>query len=117
MTTKQERRTQADRRAQSRNAILEAAAQGISQNGYARLSLEDVARQAGYSRGALYHQFSGKEDLALAVVEWVDQTWEDQVGHVLTQGGDPAEKLLTLARLHAIYCRRDVAAVLQVLRV
>ncbi|MDQ1633011.1 MAG: hypothetical protein QOC80_2983, partial [Frankiaceae bacterium] len=65
------RRSQADRRERSRDALLEAAARGISRSGYANLRLEDVAREAGYTRGALYHQFAGKQELTLAVVAWV----------------------------------------------
>ena len=48
--------------------------------GYGNLVLEQVAREAGYTRGALYHQFKGKEDLALAVIDWVDETWRQEVG-------------------------------------
>ena len=65
------RRTQAERRATTRAALLEAAARGLSRSGYGNLVLEQVAAEAGYTRGALYHQFSGKEELALAVVDWV----------------------------------------------
>ena len=65
------RRTQAARRAATRAALLEAAARGLSRAGYGNLILEQVASEAGYTRGALYHQFAGKEELALAVVEWV----------------------------------------------
>jgi AcrR family transcriptional regulator len=68
------RRTQADRRAQTRNALLEAAARGLSRYGYASLVLERVASEAGYTRGALYHLFANKDDLAMAVVTWVDET-------------------------------------------
>ncbi len=114
MTT---RRSQVERRAQSRGAMLEAAARGLARHGYAALSLERVAEEAGYTRGALYHQFAGKEDLALAVVQWVSETWRADVGRVLTEDRDPAETLLALARNHAVYCRRDVAAVLLTLRV
>ena len=48
-----ERPTQADRRARSRAALLEATARGISRAGYANLVLADVAAEAGYTRGAL----------------------------------------------------------------
>ena len=78
--------------------------------------LEDVAREAGYSRGALYHQFSGKEDLARAVLEWVDETWRSEVGGLVDRQSDPAAALIALARGHAIYCRRDVARVAMALR-
>lgn len=111
------RRTQADRRARSRRALLEAAAQALSRHGYANLSLEEVARQAGYTRGALYHQFANKEDLALAVVDWVNETWQAEVGRHVEDLADPVEALLTLARRHAVYCRRDIARVMVILRV
>lgn len=117
-TTNPPRRTQQERSAASRTALVRAAARGIARTGYTRLSLEDVAREAGYSRGALYHQFAGKEELALAVVEWVDRTWDAEVGTVLTGPGGPVETLLDLAAEHARFCRRhDVARVIQVLRI
>jgi AcrR family transcriptional regulator len=116
-TQERARRTQAERRARSRNALLEAAARGLSRYGYANLALERVAREAGYTRGALYHQFANKEDLALAVVRWVDETWHAEVGHLLTTQADPVETLLAVARGHAVYCRRDIASVLLTLRV
>jgi AcrR family transcriptional regulator len=70
-SARRRRPTQVERRARSREALLESAARGLSRYGYANLVLEEVAREAGYTRGALYHQFADKEDLALAVVEWV----------------------------------------------
>src|SRR2546421_4740271 len=110
------RRTQAERSAHTRSALLESAARGLSRYGYGNLVLEEVAREAGYTRGALYHQFKDKEDLALAVVEWVDETWWREVGGLAEQERDPATALIALARGHAIYCRRDVARVIMALR-
>ena len=111
------RRTQADRRARTRNALLEAAARGLSRHGYANLVLERVATEAGYTRGALYHLFANKEELALAVVQWVQETWNAEVGQPAAEEADPVAALLAIARGHAVYCRRDVARVLMVLRV
>jgi AcrR family transcriptional regulator len=54
------RPTQADRSARTRNALLESAARGLSRHGYGNLVLERVAREAGYTRGALYHQFNDR---------------------------------------------------------
>jgi AcrR family transcriptional regulator len=110
------RATQAERRARSRSALLESAARGLSRYGYGNLVLEEVAREAGYTRGALYHQFKDKQDLALAVIEWVDETWEREVGAPAAEEGDPVAELLALARGHAVFCRRDVARVIMALR-
>jgi AcrR family transcriptional regulator len=111
------RATQAERSARTRSALLESAARGLSRYGYGNLVLEQVARDAGYTRGALYHQFKDKEDLALAVLEWVNETWWREVGGPAEHQPDPVAALIALARGHAIYCRRDVARVVMALRV
>lgn len=111
------RRTQAERRSRSRAALLESAARGLSRYGYGDLTLEQVAADAGYTRGALYHQFAGKEDLALAVVMWVASTWEHEVWEPSQREGDPISILAALARGHIVYCRRDIARVIMALRV
>src|SRR5213592_708849 len=111
------RSTQAERSARSRSALLESAARGLSRYGYGNLVLEDVAREAGYTRGALYHQFKDKEDLVLAVVEWADETWRREVGEPADQESDPVAALIEMARGHAVLCRRDVARVAMALRV
>jgi AcrR family transcriptional regulator len=112
-----ERPTQAQRRARSRSALLESAARGLSRYGYGHLRLEEVAREAGYTRGALYHQFKDKADLALAVLDWINQTWRREVGDPAEGEADPVASLIALARGHAVYCRRDIARVMIVLRV
>ena len=110
------RSTQAERSARSRSALLESAARGLSRYGYGNLVLEQVASEAGYTRGALYHQFKDKEDLASAVIEWVDETWRREVGGLIEDEPDPVLALTKLARGHAVYCRRDVARVAMALR-
>ena len=109
--------SQADRREQSRSALLESAARGLSRYGYGKLRLEDVARDAGYTRGALYHQFKDKEHLALAVVDWVGENWIREVGDPARDEPTPVAELLALARGHAVFCRRDIARVVMALRV
>ncbi len=108
--------TQGERRARSRNALLESAARGLSRYGYGNLILEQVAADAGYTRGALYHQFKDKQDLALAVIEWADETWRQEVGRLAEQETDPVAALIAMARGHAVLCRRDVARVAIALR-
>ena len=109
--------TQAERSARTRSALLESAARGLSRYGYGNLVLEEVAREAGYTRGALYHQFRDKEDLALAVIDWVNENWMREVGDPAKQEPDPVAELIALARGHAVFCRRDIARVVMALRV
>ncbi len=109
--------TQPERRERSRNALLESAARGLSRYGYGNLKLEQVAREAGYTRGALYHQFKDKEDLALAVIGWVNENWMREVSQPAAREPDPVAELIALARGHAIFCRRDIARVIMALKV
>ena len=97
--------------------MLESAARGLSRYGYGNLVLEQVARDAGYTRGALYHQFEDKEDLALAVLQWVNENWMREVGGPAKDEPDPVAELIALASGHAVFCRRDVARVVMALRV
>src|SRR5918995_6046270 len=116
-STSARRPTQAERSARTRSALLESAARGLSRAGYGNLNLERVAADAGYTRGALYHQFEDKEDLALAVLDWVQENWLREVGDPAKQASDPVAELIALARGHAVFCRRDVARVVMALRV
>ena len=97
-TTRPPRRSQADRRAETHAALLSSAAQALSRYGYSNLNLADVAADAGYTRGALYHLFADKEDLALAVVDWAWVTWQQQVGPLLDPHGEPFQTLVAMAR-------------------
>ncbi len=104
------------KRTDAQRVCSESAARGLSRYGYGNLILERVANEAGYTRGALYHQFRDKEDLALAVIDWVDETWQQEVGRLVEQEPDPVAALIVMARGHAIFCRRDVARVAIALR-
>jgi hypothetical protein len=69
--------------------------------------------ESGRGRGAL---LLGRS-LALAVVKWVEETWDAEVGRLGAEEADPVDALIAVARGHAIYCRRDVARVMMTLRV
>jgi AcrR family transcriptional regulator len=57
------------RRVQTRARLLEAAAQVYSRRGFAGATLEEVASEAGFTKGAVYGHFGSKENLLLALVE------------------------------------------------
>src|SRR3712207_210082 len=64
-----ERRTQAQRRATTRRALLDAARSLFAERGYHGTAAEEIVRRAGLTRGALYHHFEDKRDLFRAVVD------------------------------------------------
>ncbi|HEY3187888.1 MAG TPA: helix-turn-helix domain-containing protein [Solirubrobacteraceae bacterium] len=62
------RRTQAERRAQTRAKLLKAAGAVFARRGYHEATLDEIAERAGLSKGALYYNFASKEDLFLALL-------------------------------------------------
>ena len=83
------KRTQADRSAATSEALVAAARPLFAEHGYAAVATDQIARAAGVTRGALYHQFAGKEQLFAAVFEQVEAEIADRLAARLTAGGDP----------------------------
>ena len=69
MATATKRLSRDERKAETREHLLEAAGRVFARNGYHGASVDEVAEEAGYSTGALYSNFDGKEDLFLAVLQ------------------------------------------------
>jgi AcrR family transcriptional regulator len=53
----------------SRDELLTAALRVFARRGYRQAGVDEIAAAAGYSKGALYWHFAGKEELLLALVE------------------------------------------------
>lgn len=65
----QARRSNQDRRQETRSALIRAARALFLDKGYAATGTPEVVERAGLTRGALYHHFKDKQALFLAVVE------------------------------------------------
>ncbi len=66
------RRTQADRSAATRDALVTAARGLFAEQGFAEVPTDSIVAAAGVTRGALYHQFADKTALFDAVMEAVE---------------------------------------------
>lgn len=81
-----EGRTQAERRAATRQTLIDAAAEELVEQGWAQVTSVAVCARAGLTRGAFVHHFDGLGDLFAAVLE-------DRYGEIvaLTESeGEPA---------------------------
>jgi AcrR family transcriptional regulator len=63
------RLTRSERKEQVRSDLIAAARHVFLRRGFHQASLEEIAREAGWSKGAVFSNFSGKDDLFLAVLE------------------------------------------------
>ncbi|AZG46049.1 TetR/AcrR family transcriptional regulator [Gordonia insulae] len=67
------RRTQAERTAATRSALIGAGRALFGEHGYAAVGTQTIVDAAGVTRGALYHQFDDKKGLFTAVYDQVEQ--------------------------------------------
>jgi AcrR family transcriptional regulator len=66
---KQQRATRAEQAAENRERVLAAAREVFRRKGYHDASVEEIAEEAGFSKGVVYSQFGSKADLFLALLE------------------------------------------------
>lgn len=83
----------------TRRKLLEAALEVFSQKGYDATRLEDIAKAAGMTRGAIYHHFAGKNELFYALFEEASETGLQAVQQAISEGGS----FLEIARRVLIY--------------
>jgi AcrR family transcriptional regulator len=101
-----ERRTQADRSAATRDALVAAARGLFAAHGFADVSNDAIVAAAGVTRGALYHQFADKAALFDAVLDAV----EADIARRLTDGvaaagiTDPVEAMRHVIRAWLDIC-------------
>jgi AcrR family transcriptional regulator len=94
--SRQQARTEATRR-----KLLQAAEEVFARDGFEAARLEDVAAEAGYTRGAFYANFQSKEDIFFALLEhWVAQRIEE-VNALLRRHPGAAEQLRALREYYA----------------
>ncbi|MFD1859299.1 TetR/AcrR family transcriptional regulator [Aeromicrobium camelliae] len=89
--------TRAERQAQTRDRLIEVAKEMFLRDGYAATSLDKVALEAGFSKGAVYSNFRGKEELCLAVLDVIHAEKVQGVLDAFTQDADLDTKLKAFA--------------------
>jgi len=87
------RRTQAERRASTRAALLDAARSLFADKGFAATGREEIVERAGVTRGAMYHHFASKEALFQAVYEQIEGELMTAILEAAEAATEPLEML------------------------
>ena len=81
-------------RTETRDRLVEAAADLFLKQGYHATGVAQILREAGAKSGSLYHFFPTKEDLLLAVLErYQDMLYEAVMDPVFERVSDPLERV------------------------
>ncbi len=86
------RPTRAEKQAETRAQLLAAAASVFGRRGFQAATVEEIAEEAGYSHGAVYSNFAGKEQLFLAVFEQYMNQRIEEVSQATQIEGSFAER-------------------------
>lgn len=83
------------RQAVARTRLLDAAVAVIREKGYSATTVDDLCRAAGVTKGAFFHHFKTKDDLAVAAAEY----WSEMTGALFASApyhdhADPLDRVL-----------------------
>ena len=101
-------RTKAERSEETRALLVTIARRHFAARGYAKVGTEEIVRDAGVTRGALYHHFGGKKDLLEAVYCQIEEELTTEIGKlVLREAAEsPLAAMETGARAFIEACSR-----------
>lgn len=93
---------------ESREKIAKAALRLFARKGYSNASLEEIAKQAGFTKGAVYHFFRSKEALLLALLRDIEERSIGTTTLALEQfDGSAMDKLVRFKNLQAQWAARN----------
>jgi AcrR family transcriptional regulator len=101
------RLTRKEQQAQTRATLLEAAARVVTRRGLHGASLEQVAAEAGYTKGAIYANFKSREELFLALLDERLRERSDVLDDELHAPGTPEEHARAGGAEFDEYLRQD----------
>ncbi|MGH3520203.1 MAG: TetR/AcrR family transcriptional regulator [Haloechinothrix sp.] len=88
----------------TRNALVESAVELFTKRGYAGTSLDEIAKRARLTKGALYHHFSGKQALFEAAFDSVERLVYNKLHAVLEGPGEPWDRAVDGIRSYLRSC-------------
>jgi AcrR family transcriptional regulator len=87
----------------TRNAILDAADRLMAHFGYQKMTMEDIAREAGIGKRTIYLHFESKEELALATADRNIERLVERLREVAESEAEPEVRIRQLLRTRVAY--------------
>ena len=86
------RLTRAEQKARTRGSLLEAAEKVFARRGMEHASIDEVAEEAGFTKGAFYANFENKEELFLAMLDRNFAHHAERIDRTMATGREPEEQ-------------------------
>ncbi len=102
-----ERPTRSERQAATRAALLRSASRSICEHGMHGASIDRIAAEAGYTKGAFYANFASKEELFLVVLDEKFAAELKRLEAAMAGSGEPVDEARQAAEEFLLYVDRD----------
>lgn len=80
----------------TRDAILDATDRLLARFGYRKMTIDDLAREAGIGKGTVYLYFPSKEEIALSHIDRIVERLKARLKEIATGPGTTEQKLLKM---------------------
>ena len=90
-------------REEIREAILDAANRLLARYGYRKMTMEDVATEAGIGKGTIYLCFPSKEEVALSTIDRLVERLLERMREIARSEAEPSERLRRLLVERVMY--------------
>ncbi len=88
-------------RGEKRPLILQAATEVFAEQGFAAVTVAEIAEHAGIGKGTVYEYFSSKDELLFAVFEWMNERILERFEALLADEGSSRERLQRMLSIAA----------------
>lgn len=89
--------------ADNRSAILDAAESLLSEGGYKKMTIDEIAHRAGLGKGTLYLYFSSKEDIALSIIDRSNYRLREKLKKIARGPGTPRTRVVEMSVLRVLF--------------
>src|SRR5262245_19879902 len=86
-----------------RDAILDAAERLLARYGYRKMTMDDLAREAGIGKGTTYLHFPSKQEVVLCSIDRIVDRLLEQLRAIVRRDGAPADKVRELLRTRVMF--------------
>ncbi len=100
-------KTRREKQAETRSSLLRSAAKLFCRHGLEGASVDDVAQDAGYTKGAFYSNFTSKEELFLVMLDEKFGAELERIDRLLAGTGEPDEEARDAAEDFVRYVHSD----------
>ncbi len=94
--------------------IIEAAGKLLTHSGVSGLTIKNLAKEMGFSESALYRHFESKEEIILALLNYLAANMEERLSRVYEEKDSPEEKIRKLFGSHMDFFKKNAHFVVAV---